>query len=243
MGKGPKRQAKKWNDAWISSDCKTLAETHNFSVSDIETYNVHYDDCDQPWILCHHKNSPDPIEHFFENFGKIPVRARSYVREAISVPDAKVPGGFNLRDFIAVFNVQNAVEHQWSSFETLLHETGHSLDHHAYIANNQDLSKSKEWADALRADAKVSDTYGASRLGENVAQMAVISAFDLNVPGQLKSVEPKWKDIQHTLDLIRKKQHDAGDLLVPGGNCTMRFQNKPAGAERRKGDAEKPGRC
>ena len=232
--KNPKRHVTKWGPGWISSDCKSFAITRNFSISDIETYSVLYDDCASPWILCHHKHSPDPPAHFFENFGRIPVHARSYVRGAVIAPDPKTPGAYNGGDFIAVFTVQNAFKHQLGTFETLLHETGHSLDHHAYKPNGAQLSQTKEWTDAVTADAKVSDTYGASTLAENVAQMTVIAAYDVNVPGHFQKIEPKWRDIQNTLALMRKTQTDAGDLLIPSGMCTRRIENpKPLPIKRK----------
>lgn len=223
----PQRHVEKWKPGWIPSDCKSIAERQNYSVADIETYSVKYDDCASPWILCHHKHSPDPLGNFFDNFGRIPVKARSYVRGVIAFPVPKEPFGFNSGDFIAVFNVQNAFEHQIGGFNVLMHETGHSLDSHAFKVPGGRLSKTAEWAKAVKADAKVSDGYAATTMAEDVAQMTVITAYDLNVPGGFKKIEPKWKDIQNTLALMKKQQHDRGDLLVPGGRCTARMENHP----------------
>ena len=227
------RHVTKWAPDWILHECKQFAQRENFSAEDIETYNVKYDDCAMPWILCRHKNSPDPPRHFFENFGRIPVRARSYVRGAISFPAPLSGSGYNSNDMIAVFTKDDFDHHNLGSFEVLLHETGHSLDSHAFdtIAGRKvvgaQLSQTKEWLDSVRANAKVSDTYGATTMAENVAQMTVISAYDLNVPGQFKSVQPDWKDIRHTLELMRREQHNNGDLLIPGGTCKRRLANSP----------------
>lgn len=217
-------KATKWGPGWILSDCKSLAKRQNYSVDEIDTYNVKYDDCASPWILCHHRKSPDPLPNFFDNFGRIPVKARSHVRGAIAFPVPKGSWAFNMADFISVFNVQNAMEHQMGGFNVLMHETGHSLDHVYKVAGGQ-LSKTKEWMDALTADAKVSDGYAATTTAEDVAQMTVITTYDLNVPGHFKKMEPKWKDIKNTLALMTKEQHDAGDLLIPGGTCTARMKN------------------
>ena len=39
-----------WSPGWIFPDCKNFADIYNFSVADIETIEVYYDDCDSPWV-------------------------------------------------------------------------------------------------------------------------------------------------------------------------------------------------
>ena len=39
-----------WPPGWILEDCKKYAEMRNFSVEDIETIEVLYDDCASPWV-------------------------------------------------------------------------------------------------------------------------------------------------------------------------------------------------
>ena len=44
------KKTETWNPGWIFEDCKKAADRHNFSVEDIETTTVHYDDCASPWV-------------------------------------------------------------------------------------------------------------------------------------------------------------------------------------------------
>jgi hypothetical protein len=46
----------------------------------MEVYNVFYEDCDRPWVICRHKDAPMSIEKMIDNFGRLPVRLRSLVR-------------------------------------------------------------------------------------------------------------------------------------------------------------------
>ena len=34
----------KWGAGWIPQDCKTMTENAGLKATDVETYNVHYDD-------------------------------------------------------------------------------------------------------------------------------------------------------------------------------------------------------
>lgn len=210
-----------WDSGWILDDCKKIAAIQNLSAADIQTFDVYYEDCKSPWILCRHKDSPDPIDHFFEIFSRIPVRARSHVKGAISLPGSKNNYAFNHNNYLVIVNVPNAL----SNISVYLHETGHSLDVNAYADSKPRLSNSSRWDAEYQQDSKVPDTYSAFDAREDVAQNTVVAAYDLNVPGGFASVEPDWASIQHQFKLIEKEQKDAGDLLIPGGTCTKRMEN------------------
>lgn len=215
-----------WAPGWILSDCKRIAEKANLSASTIETFNVFYDDCSSPWILCRHNASPDPLDHFFSNFGRIPVRARSHVKGAISLPDPKLDHAYNADNYIAIFSQQDALHHTWSNLNVFIHETGHSLDLGGAFAHGV-LSSSDSWATEYAHDSHVPDSYAGKNALEDVAQNTVVAAYDLNVPGGFASVEPQWQSIEHQFAMVKKEQSDAGDLLKPGGMCTRRLENSP----------------
>lgn len=46
-----------WEDGWIPQDCKSIAEENGVSAGDMEVFNVYYDDCDQAWVMCRHKDA------------------------------------------------------------------------------------------------------------------------------------------------------------------------------------------
>ena len=214
----------KWEPGWILEDCKRITDTANRSAADVETFNVHYEDCSSPWILCRHKNSPDPLGHFIYNFGRIPVRARSHIKGAISLPDTQQTHAYNDADFLALFQLQDAFHHVWSNLSVFIHETGHSLDGHAFNPDGH-LPSSANWHYQYEQDLAVPDSYAASDWKENVVQNTVIAAYDLNVPGGFPSIELGWKRIEHQVSTLKKAQKEAGDVLIPGGMCTYRIPN------------------
>lgn len=60
---------------------------------------------------------------------------------------------------------------------------------------------------------------------EDVAQISVVTTFNLNVPGGYGSVETNYEKILHQYAIIQTAQAQAGNLLVQGGQCTRRLPN------------------
>lgn len=65
--------------------CKAVAEAEGFSPYDIEVFNVHYTDCNDVWIMCRHHASPMSQIDMIDRFGRLPVRARSYIRHVLGI--------------------------------------------------------------------------------------------------------------------------------------------------------------
>ena len=62
------------------------------AFSDTQTLTCFSHQCpNDPWILCRHKDSPDPIQNMIDLFGRVPVHARQWVRHIINLPDRKLP--------------------------------------------------------------------------------------------------------------------------------------------------------
>jgi hypothetical protein len=64
----------------LPARCKAIADQNGLNPYDIDVYNVHYNDCNQAWVMCRHHQSPLTIETMAENFGRVPVRMRNFVR-------------------------------------------------------------------------------------------------------------------------------------------------------------------
>jgi len=113
-----------------------------------------------------------------------------------------------------------------------LHESGHSLDLLGAYADKS-LSGSVTWNKSYTLDSNVPDPYSQTNLVEDVAQVTVVSSFDLNVPGGIRSVEPHWHNISQQFWTLQREAKQAGGLLVPGekGNCTHRLVNSAAVAQ------------
>ncbi|KAI4107001.1 MAG: hypothetical protein L6R37_001894 [Teloschistes peruensis] len=208
------------NNGWIPQECKTAAETAKLSASDMNTYEVHYDDCHQPWVMCFHKDLDGEKDRIIDLVSRLPVRSREYVKHVILLPDTFVHA-YNDQGNLVVFDMPSGVV----GFEVFLHETGHSLDlQHAYV-NGAQLSTSQNWLDNYNQDPKVPDGYAASNALEDVAQNTVVAAYNVQVPGGFGMLEPGWQDIFHQYATVQTWQREAGDLLVPGGECRSRLPN------------------
>jgi hypothetical protein len=60
--------------------CKAVAESEGLNPYDINVYNVHYEDCNQAWVMCRHHGAQVTLEQMIDNFGRLPVGLRNVVR-------------------------------------------------------------------------------------------------------------------------------------------------------------------
>ncbi|CAF9943195.1 MAG: hypothetical protein ALECFALPRED_010827 [Alectoria fallacina] len=87
-----------------------------------------------------------------ELFGRVPVRARQWVRHVINLPDPSMIYAYNWAGNIAMFDRING------DLTVFIHETGHSLDLlGAYL--DKPLSGSKRWLAQYARDSHVPDPY------------------------------------------------------------------------------------
>ncbi|KAL8953998.1 MAG: hypothetical protein Q9222_000159 [Ikaeria aurantiellina] len=86
------------------ADCRTMTQNADLNPIDVQTYNVHYDDCSTAWVLCRHKSNPDPLINIIDLFGRLPVKTRSYVRLMIVLPDPNSGRAYNSNGNLAMFN-------------------------------------------------------------------------------------------------------------------------------------------
>ncbi|KAL9595275.1 MAG: hypothetical protein Q9179_005044 [Wetmoreana sp. 5 TL-2023] len=221
---------------YIPSDCKEIVENEKFNPADIQTWNVHYDDCSAPWIICYHKNSAAPLSSLVDRFGRLPVPTRQFVRHVISLPSAN-GNAYNSGGNIAFFGstIDNLNVH--------LHEAAHSLDLlGAY--KDKPLSSSANWINNYNQDSAVPDNYAQTDQDENVAQNTVVDTYQRNVPGGFTGLNPNANKIFHQYATVDTEQREAGNLLIPGGKCTLRLANSDPvpinGAALRVTAADKP---
>lgn len=212
-----------WNNGSIPFDCKSIVLKRNLSAADFETFDIHYDDCSTPWTVCKQKNGPGSLDSLVHNFGRVPVRARSWVRHVVDIYDPKSHVNSGLTATDSTIEIFNRADEGVSVF---IHETGHVLDARAYRGGK--LSNSTTWLDSYNKDSGVPDNYAGTNLLEDVAQMTVVAAYDLNVPGGFMGVEPAWRDISNQLVNIESWQRLAGNLLVRGGRCVNKVAPSPA---------------
>ncbi|KAL3462369.1 hypothetical protein BJX64DRAFT_141726 [Aspergillus heterothallicus] len=203
----------KWETGLMPADCKSIAESQGLDPTDFEVWDIFYDDCQDGWSFCRHKDSSDSFETLVDTFGRIPVRMRSWVRHILTIPGDN--WAFNSNGNIAFSGTTS------SNLDVALHETGHSLDLlGAYVDGA--LSSTQEWLDAYNADSNVPDEYARSNQVENVAQNTVVGIYDKVVPGGFPGVQPNAANIQNQYTLLQNK---AGDQIIPGGVCDRHLEN------------------
>ncbi|KAJ3490178.1 hypothetical protein NLG97_g5845 [Lecanicillium saksenae] len=206
-----------WDPKYIPQDCKNLAKNAGFSPNDVSAFNIRFDDCkNQPWAFCRHKDSPLSKKDMTELFGRMPVRMRQFIRHIIALPGQRSAGSSG-------DNIQMNGDCEITVF---IHETGHSLDSHAFDPKyGAPFSNGKQWIDAYNKDSAVTDDYARSSQQENFAQETVVSVYDKNVKGGIGKIQPNYKAIQNAYTTLEKY---IGDIIIPGGQCTHRLQNSPA---------------
>ncbi|TQV95245.1 hypothetical protein V2A60_009709 [Cordyceps javanica] len=232
-----------WNNGYIPEQCKKIVTggvdpgTH-FNPADIQTFDVKYADCGDPWVFCHHRNSNASIDTMARQFGKLPIQMRQWVRHVIDLPDK----GRHAYEWDGTVTFFAAGEHMMT---VIAHETGHSLDLSGAYPDRS-LSNSDRWWREYDQDSHVPDPYSASNAIEDVAQNTVVAVHDVNVPGGYPGVEPGWAGIVHQLHLVEAEAREAGEgnsILIPGHNrqCTHRMPaSKPVpigGGGKRRGAA------
>lgn len=122
-----------WTNNLIPATCKDRVESRKYngtqlSASDVEVFNVTYDDCDgegdRPWVFCRHKDAEASQDTLAEMFGRLPVRMRSYLKHLVAVPGV---ASASTSDSTVVI-VGGAV----LKITVYGHEIGHILDSHAF---------------------------------------------------------------------------------------------------------------
>ncbi|KAL5043456.1 hypothetical protein BDW71DRAFT_188118 [Aspergillus fruticulosus] len=203
----------KWEDGLMPADCKSIAEDQGLNPTDFEVWDIFFDDCQDGWSFCRHKDSADSFETLVDTFGRVPVRMRSWVRHVLTIPGDN--WAFNSNGNICFSGTTS------QNLDVALHETGHSLDLLGAYGDGA-LSSSQEWLDAYNADSNVPDNYARSNQVENVAQNTVVAVYDKNVPGGFPGVQGDYAKIQNQYTLVEDK---AGDQIIPGGTCDRHLEN------------------
>ncbi len=206
-----------WGDGWIPQFCLDASESADdgFNPADIKTYNIRYDDCGTAWVVCVHKDSVMSIESLADAFGRVPVASRSFIRHILTIPGDHGSAS-NGGDNIKLFQISDG-------FQVLLHEVAHSLDAHAY---KEPQSASDRWQSEVDKDSAVPDDYAGTSQAECFAQSSVIAAYNAVVPGGYPGIEPRWEEVRHQYETVQTVQReDAGNILIPGGQCRQRLAN------------------
>lgn len=207
-----------WGKGWIPRDCKALAIEYGFSPYDIVPFNIEYDDCPgQPWVFCRHTAATISEITIIDQFGRLPVRMRQYMRHMVFLPGPDHGGSTG----------DNTVIWGGGLITLFVHEIAANLDSHGFPSQYLPFSSSQVWNDAFNQDTNVLDTMAQTSATESFLQALVIALFDKVVPGGIGTVEPNWRAVFHQYATI---QGYIGNIIIPGGTCdpSIRLANSPA---------------
>ncbi|RPA72895.1 hypothetical protein BJ508DRAFT_314316 [Ascobolus immersus RN42] len=172
---------------------------------DIEVHDIKFEDCETPAILCRCNNAKASIDELAEQIGRIPVKARQYVRYWAGVFDSGCSGGNAVRnrDYSMVTIMGSCGVGQLNIY---LHETAHIIDCLLGLGGKIGCySNTAEWQRLVQTDSCVTDPYAFDdvsstvKYGEEYANVAALVAYHSNV-------ENIWK--KHKRGCSIKRQWD-----------------------------------
>ncbi|KAF2478306.1 uncharacterized protein BDR25DRAFT_365466 [Lindgomyces ingoldianus] len=206
--------------------CKTWFTKLSLDAKDLETWNVTYPDvyisqtqlCDEPWVMCRHKNAPYSMQNTSYYFGHIPVHMRTHIHHVIALPATNHGGksAINERD--------NVVLQGNPSFHDMLAAVAKSTAMYGYPGIVGPYSDSKNWLDAYNHDSAICNPVASLNQLENLAQETVMALVDLHTMTGMSGISTEWKKIQNQYTQIQKDIYL--DALKPGkgAKCLARDQ-------------------
>lgn len=132
---------------------------------------------------------------------------RQWVRALMDIP-AEGTSAYSYDGILAVYKANDRM------ISVLIHESAHST-----VPNPDDGYR--ELFDAYDQDVGVPDDYAQTNMAENLAQVTVITVFDLNVPGGIPSVDGDWWKMKNQINAMKKYGTIYGtstSLHIPGQN-------------------------
>ena len=51
-----------WEAGWTFQACKDEAEMRSYNPADFEVFEVSYSDCEEPWVMCRHREVQSPTK-------------------------------------------------------------------------------------------------------------------------------------------------------------------------------------
>ncbi|KAI0112352.1 hypothetical protein F4776DRAFT_352275 [Hypoxylon sp. NC0597] len=202
--------------------CMTEAKESGYGPADIQAFEVHYDDCHIPWVMCRLGTSKVDACTMAEFFGKMPLSMREFVRHVIVLKPQDLHGAaaISYGDNIQVS------EDSWRLY-ILAHEMSHSLDSHVSIPgvtqpDQGGLSISQTWKLQFSQDSATVTEYARTLWSEDLAETGILALYDTIVPGGATTLSNNSHSVYHQYTTYQKYY---GDIITPGkkSNCTSRL--------------------
>ncbi|OTB07413.1 hypothetical protein M426DRAFT_8786 [Hypoxylon sp. CI-4A] len=206
----------------IPKDCKDRAQASGYNYTDMDIFQVYYEDCGEPWTMCRLKDAKVDAISMAETFGKMPLGMREYNRHVIQLKGKDLPGAaaVSAGDTIAIS------EDSWHIW-VFAHEMSHSLDSHVPVPGvtpdgQGGLSISQEWASQFGQDRATVSEYARTKWSENLAETGIVALYNTVVPTGTFSLPNDPRLIFHQYATY---QMHYGDIITPKSksNCTQRL--------------------
>ncbi|KAK4182840.1 hypothetical protein QBC35DRAFT_467782 [Podospora australis] len=144
---------------------------------DLQIWGVKYADCGIEAVMCVCKTAQVSIHEVAYEFGKVPVRARQWVRHIAVMPDTSCHAwawmGGEENNIVILGPCHN-------STSLYLHEVGHCLDA-AGGRMKGSYSQTAGYQNVVNGDGCISDRYAHNSWADNFAQVAVMATYHRNV--------------------------------------------------------------
>ncbi|KAH8588179.1 hypothetical protein B0O99DRAFT_730931 [Bisporella sp. PMI_857] len=202
-----------WEWGWIPQSCYNEAVSNGYSPYDVEVFNVWYDDCEYQWVFCRHHNSVNSQIDMIDQFGRMPVHMREWVRhfQAYSVAGKG-----------AYMYAADIVTQSQATPQQTLHEIGHAVDFYRSGVSGgiNARSETSEYRSAVNKDTCVPRPYSNTNVVEDYTDVTALSVYEIVTPGGLDTIGANWRCLEN-----QKNQIDAfqRSVMVPGGRCTRRW--------------------
>ncbi|KAI1408250.1 hypothetical protein F5Y13DRAFT_194531 [Hypoxylon sp. FL1857] len=213
-----------WNQSMLPLGCQRVAHQYNTSVTQLEIFEVKYDDCSQPWVMCRHVDAKVDANTMAQTFGKIPLGMREYVKNLEVLKSEKLTAAY-----AASYNDTIAVADDPFYLYAMAQEMMHSIDWHVKVLTNVNTvdgptSESSTWRDHHEKSDAVVSTFAKSTWQDNLAETGVLSLYDTVVPDGLPAIQPNWTQIFPQYSLLQAMYRG---IFTPGTktNCTQRLQD------------------
>lgn len=150
---GPSSTVSQWDHGRLPRACWEMATSEGpdryiggeCTVAGIEVYNVTYNDCDEPWIVCRCPEAEDNLDTVVADLGRLPVAARENVRYVVMAPNNTSPDTVELEGAALYWAGDLLIYGNWSSVGLFVHEVAHNLDF--WVATDkEDTLFSSEWS-------------------------------------------------------------------------------------------------
>ncbi|KAK3994462.1 hypothetical protein QBC44DRAFT_236125 [Cladorrhinum sp. PSN332] len=165
----------KWAWGTLPKHCFDTASGNGYcNPYDVEVYDVKYSECNVTTVFCRCNNSPLSIDQVATNFGRVPVKARQWIRYVSSYPAPQCSAWNSGNNMVYL---GNCVNRQSVTF----HEVAHTLDSWAVGLTGTSYSNTAPWKNIVAMGTCVPDSYAKSSWAESWAQVAVMTAYHYNV--------------------------------------------------------------